>query len=177
MRSGGGKIQNIDLDSGNVSLIWMRQEAQLAGLCASTPDLRLRMRDLGNLHRKPLKAGWNVLQLFFLNCPKREVRADQKIHSSVLFKPPGYTARASFPPAFTPLPAPLSWDDRESLSKVTKLDQKWEKGVFDSSIAGSMLDQLEKRNQLEFVHYIAFLVQFGELKTPHHCVISLLHLP
>lgn len=151
----------------------MRQEAQLAGLRASTPDLRLRMRDLGGLPRKQLKGKWRVLQLFFFNRPKRQVRADQKIHSSVLFKSSEYKPKASVPSDFELSTELLVWGDKESLSKVTKLNEHWEKGLFDSSITRDMLDDLSKGNQLEYVHYIAFLVQSSELKilniTHYYC--------
>ena len=154
--SGGGSIQNPELDSGNVSLIWMRQEAQLVGLRASTPDLRFRMRDLESLPRKSLQGKWKWFQPFFFKRPERQVRSDQKIHASVLFKPPDYKPKALLPQEFEFKPF-LRWEDKSSQSQVMKLRPHWEKGVFDQEIAETMLRKLGKEEQLEFVHYIAFL--------------------
>ena len=95
--SGGGSKVNSELDSGNISLSWMRQEAQLAGLLASTPDLRFRLLDLTGLPNKKLKGRWKLSQLL-VRRPKRQVRSDQQIHASVLFKISGYKPEASITP-------------------------------------------------------------------------------
>jgi hypothetical protein len=160
--SGGGSFKNTELDSGNISLTWMRQEAQLVGLRASTPDLRLRMIDLEGLPRKSLQGNWRLLQPFFFKRPKRQVRSDQKIHASVLFKPSDYKPKASVPQEFIPFPPPLLWDDKDSPSQVMKLGPHWEKGVFDQMIAETMLRKLDEEVQFEFVHYIAFLARSRE---------------
>lgn len=140
----------------------MRQEAQLVGLRASTPDLRLRMMDLEGLPRKSLQGKWRFLQPLFFKRPKRQVRSDQNIHASVLFKPSGYKPKALMPQGFIPFPPPLLWDDEGSPSKVMKLGEHWEKGVFDHMIAETMLRKLDEEAQFEFVHYIAFLARSGE---------------
>jgi hypothetical protein len=168
--SGGGSKNNAELDSGNISLSWIRLEAQLAGLLASTPDLRFRMVDLGGLPRNQLKGGWKLIQLFYLRRPKREVRPDQKIHASVLFKRLEYTPVASIPQEFSyqshrTLLHP--WDEEHSPGKAAQLDDRWEKGIFGHDIAKIIMDEFFHGRKLEFVHYIAFLARSRESTSSH----------
>ena len=159
--SGGGSKVNTELDSGNISLSWMRQEAQLAGLLASTPDLRFRLLDLTCLPNKLLKGRWKLLQ-FLVRRPKRQVRSDQKIHASVLFKTSGYKPEASITPEIESYPQLMEWYDEQSPSKVAMLDSRWEKGIFDSSNIKIMMDKICEGKQLQFVHYIAFYARSRE---------------
>ena len=160
--SGGGSRENTELDSGNISLSWMRQEAQLAGLLASTPDLRFRLRDLTCLPNKQLKGKWKLSQLL-VRRSKRQVRSDQKIHASVLFKPSGYKPEASITPEIEESYPPLmDWYDEQCPSKVAMLDSRWEKGIFDSSNTGIMMDKICEGKQLQLVHYIAFYARSRE---------------
>jgi hypothetical protein len=166
--SGGGSRLNVDLDSGNISLNWMRQEAQLAGLRISTPDLRLRLIDLEGIPEDSLKGRWKPLQFFLVGRPKRQVQLNHTIHVSVLFKNAEYKPRAKIPtgsqlqlldPSWR-----LEWGDEHSLSEIAKLDNSdWEKGLFDHAVADVMLEHLKDGKQLEFVHYLAFLARSGEI--------------
>ena len=139
----------------------MRQEAQLAGLLASTPDLRFRLLDLTSLPNKQLKGRWKLSQLL-VRRPKRQVRLDQKIHASVLFKTSGYKPEASITPEIEESYPPLIEYDDQSPSKVAMLDSRWEKGIFDSSNTKIMMDKICKGKQLQFVHYIAFYARSRE---------------
>lgn len=152
---------NTELDSGNISLSWMRQEAQLAGLLASTPDLRFRLLDRTSLPNKQLEGRWKLLQLL-VKRPQRRVRSDQKIHASVLFKGSNYKPEALITPEIEPYPPLMMWDDEESPSKVAILDSRWEKGIFDLSSTGIMMDKLREGKQLQLVHYIAFYARSCE---------------
>jgi hypothetical protein len=139
----------------------MRLEAQLAGLLASTPDLRFRLGDLTCLPNKQLKGKWKLLQ-FLVRRPKRQVRSDQKIHASVLFKISGYKPEASIIPDIESYPPLMGWHDEQISSKVAMLDSRWEKGIFDSSNIRVMMDKICEGQQLQFVHYIAFYARSRE---------------
>ena len=152
---------NTELDSGNISLSWMRQEAQLAGLLASTPDLRFRLLDITSLPDKKLTGRWKLSQ-FLVRRPKRQVMPDQKIHASVLFKASGYEPEASITSDIASHPPLLEWYDEQSPSKVAMLDSRWEKGIFDSSNIKIMMDKICEGQQLQFVHYIAFYARSRE---------------
>ena len=133
----------------------------MAGLLASTPDLRFRLLDLTCLPNKKLKGRWRLLQ-FLVRRPKRQVRSDQKIHASVLFKPDDYKPEASITPEIQSYPPPMKWYDEQSPSKVAMLDSRWEKGIFDSSNTRIMMDKICEGKQLQFVHYIAFYARSRE---------------
>ncbi|KAJ7754874.1 hypothetical protein B0H16DRAFT_739431 [Mycena metata] len=148
---GGGSRLNVDLNSGNISLTWMRQEAQLAGLRISTPDLRLRGVDLEGVPEKSLKGKWRFLQLLLVGRPQRQIQSGQKIHFSVCFKEAPYKPTVTLPEPQSSLLTelqPLKWADmRSSASSVVKLsDNDWEKGIFDPQTATIMLEYLRSEN-------------------------------
>jgi hypothetical protein len=60
----------------------------------------------------------------------------------------------------------MDWDDEQSPSKVAELDSRWEKGIFDISNAGILMDWLHEGLQLQCVHYIAFYARSRELMKP-----------
>ncbi|KAF9219900.1 hypothetical protein BS17DRAFT_788626 [Gyrodon lividus] len=166
---GGGNTPNADLRSGNISLLWMRKEAEMAGLELEQPEITWLMKDLNNTNVESLTGPWWLAEVLPLKRLKyhasalhdsasgpaavklrqtpnfgngRVILPGQKIHASVLFKP-AYKPKARFLNNDIPWPEVMHFDDPESPERLSRLDSGvWEKDLFDNSTASFLLKKL-----------------------------------
>ncbi|KIK95043.1 hypothetical protein PAXRUDRAFT_411019 [Paxillus rubicundulus Ve08.2h10] len=74
---GGGNTPNVDLRSGNISLLWMRKEADMAGLELEEPEITWLMKDLNNTSVESLTGLWWLAEVFPLKRLKYHCPAPQ----------------------------------------------------------------------------------------------------
>ncbi|KAF7975881.1 hypothetical protein HWV62_8285 [Athelia sp. TMB] len=155
---GGGNRVNQDLQSGDIPLLWMRNEAIKAGLSLSAADINWKSKDLERLPTNSLTFFWKIIEQ--LPIPRlsykgrkslsykphrgksRKIVPGQKIHVSVIFRPK-YRPLPAFPKKLGNWPAQLQWGDPDRHARLSQLDDIWERDLFDHTAAKDLFVQLE----------------------------------
>ncbi|KZP16562.1 hypothetical protein FIBSPDRAFT_748690 [Athelia psychrophila] len=177
---------------GDRPLLWMRNEAIMAGLHLKTVDINLIKWKLIELECevKPSLSGiWKFLEYFpvrrlsykghhittrrFHRGKSRKIVEGQKIHASVMFRP-GYKPSPAFPQNIGTWPVSLRWDDPHREERLAELDDIWEKDLFDHIAAKDIFTRLEndKLDSTRILELIAFMTSSGQprftsLNDPH----------
>ncbi|KIM72979.1 hypothetical protein PILCRDRAFT_734875 [Piloderma croceum F 1598] len=171
---GGGNRENINLQSGDIPLRWMRNEAIMAGLILHPTDIDWKAEDLERRPERSLKPGWwpmELLPIRRLSYGKKDAtnRSESTFHVfcqlTITIRPrmgrgrkivPGQKIHASvlLKPRYRPKaklcspdvtwPTCVDFNDPCELEKLTDLDDKWEKDRFDPAMANFLVDKLRQ---------------------------------
>ncbi|KZP19845.1 hypothetical protein FIBSPDRAFT_743285 [Athelia psychrophila] len=182
---GGGNRLNTDPQLGDTPLLWMRNEATMAGLRLEAADVNWKMINLKRDPTPPLSGIWNVLEQFPIRRlsyqghhsattrrlhrgKSRKIVEGQMIHASVIFRP-GYKPSPAFPKDMGTWPAQLHWDDPDREKRLWELEKSheiWEKDLFDHSAAKDLFEQLrhDQQNSARVLERIAFMTSSGQLR-------------
>ncbi|KAF9227032.1 hypothetical protein BS17DRAFT_442811 [Gyrodon lividus] len=173
---GGRNQPGKSCHAGNVSLMWMRQEAAESGLVLKPTDIIWTPADLDSGRSNSMSVGWSVLELFpikhqvswsgpgenvrklHLSKPRRIIPG-QMIHASVLFANT-YRPKANLGDGFV-FPAGIPSASCEELD-----DENWEKVLFDYTSVQELFGYLQSRQgiPLPYLDRLLFVLRFKEGK-------------
>lgn len=172
--SGGGNRENITLQSGDIPLRWMQNEAIMAGLIFHPTDIDWKAEDLERRPERSLKLGWWLMELLpipRLSYGKKDAthRSESAFHVfcelTTTIRPhrgrgrkivsgqklhvsvllkPRYRPKAKSCPPDDTWPTCVDFNDPCELEKLTDLDDKWEKDHFDPAMASFLVDKLRQ---------------------------------
>ncbi|KZP19841.1 hypothetical protein FIBSPDRAFT_743308 [Athelia psychrophila] len=173
---------NTGLQLADIPLLWMRNQAIMAGLHLKAADITWKLTDLERDPKPSLGVIWKVLEYFPVKRlsykgdqdattrrlhrgKSRKIVEGQMIHASVLFRP-GYKPSPAFPNKTGTWPAQLHWDDPDRQARLAELDIIWEKDLIDHTAAKDLFTQLErnKQNIARILERIAFMASSGQLR-------------
>ncbi|KAF7969864.1 hypothetical protein HWV62_25639 [Athelia sp. TMB] len=160
---GGGNRVNDRLQSGDIPLLWMRNEAMIAGLHLKAADTNMKRTDLERLPKDSARSiAWLAMELLpfgrlsykgidnISHVPHRrkgrKIVDGQKIHVSVIFKPGyvQYRPRPKFPELYESWPTPIHMDDPSRDKRLKELDEGlWEKDMFDHAALNALFENLK----------------------------------
>ncbi|KZP22020.1 hypothetical protein FIBSPDRAFT_859870 [Athelia psychrophila] len=181
---GGGDRVNKALQLADIPMLWMRNEAIMAGLHLEATDIKWKLTDLEHHTTPPLGAIWEILEHFPIKRlsykgnqstsrrphrgKSRKIVEGQMIHASVIFRP-GYKPSPAFPKHKGTWPAQLHWDDPDRQERLAELDKIWEKDLFDHTAAKDLFERLRGggKNSVRILERIACMTSLKHRAQAH----------
>ncbi|KAH7928799.1 hypothetical protein BV22DRAFT_182974 [Leucogyrophana mollusca] len=169
---GGKNRPGKSSQAGNVSLLWMRQEASSSGLILKPTDIVWMPDDLDSGTSNSMSSAWKLVEIlpirhqvsfsgsgenarrWHLFRPRRIIPG-QKIHASILYAN-AYRPSATWGDGFEVTPP-------QTQSTVTDLpDDRWEKGLFDHTAARVLVGHLSGQQGVApiYLDRLLFMLRF-----------------